>query len=320
MSDTDFNEKLEREAKLFDRVAQGREAAVRLTEAREAGADTERREELMHHVRQGNEAAAVLLEKYKRLMMKSVHRTRQRLGPSAPLDELESVGYMALERAIRNYDPSHGVAFYRFAKEPIFWDIWHEAIRFKQHVYLPKAARRRIGQLLKMRDELAAELEREPTYEELAREAQFDPAQVQAILEAQEKIDLEGGAGFSPDRQDATLRDWEKELSRRHARITFDGFFSALSKGVKPGSAEARVVTWRNKQFITFVQGGEAVERPPARERRALLRASVTLGDTPVRSALKISRRRITGEASTHDSAVRLRHSWLRWLASSPCE
>jgi RNA polymerase sigma factor for flagellar operon FliA len=107
-----------------------------------------------------------------------VHRTARRvsikIGRDDVVDDLASVGLVALFEAHQKYDPTQGVPFASYAYRRIQGAMLDEARRLDA---LPRRLRARSVLLEKRRQELTSRLGRDPSREELARAMDW-PAEV----------------------------------------------------------------------------------------------------------------------------------------------
>ncbi len=101
--------------------------------------------------------------------LRLVHHVARQLVRSrhseADLDDLVSAGTIGLINAIDNFDPSRGLRFSTFAAPRIRGAILDD-LRKRDHV--PRSVRRKQRELARARETLAAELDRDPTEEEIA--------------------------------------------------------------------------------------------------------------------------------------------------------
>ena len=103
------------------------------------------------------------------------------LPPSLSGDDLISVGYLALLRAIGSFDPDRGVEFATFAVPRIRGAMYDE---LRAHDTVPRSVRRRANAIERAHGELIHEGTPTPTSEQLAERAGLKPRQVERALAA----------------------------------------------------------------------------------------------------------------------------------------
>lgn len=93
---------------------------------------------------------------------------RKYLNKGVDYDDLYQVGAMALIAAVERFDPSKGYDFSSFATPTIIGEI-KKYFRDKEwSLKVPRRLKELAGKMQKVREEMAAELHRDPTVEELA--------------------------------------------------------------------------------------------------------------------------------------------------------
>ncbi len=112
---------------------------------------------------------------------------KQYMGRGLPLSELIQEGNMGLMKAVDRFQYRRGFKFSNYAT----WWIRHEILRGIAHhartIRIPVYILEKKNLLLRMNKALANGLGREPTHEELAREAGIDPEQVRVVLESSKR-------------------------------------------------------------------------------------------------------------------------------------
>ncbi len=161
-----------------------------------------------------------------------VHSCANRFrGRGVEYDDLFQAGCLGLVKAANGFDPSRGFAFSTYAVPAILGEI-KRIFRDGGAVKVGRAAKEKARQLLKIRDELASQLDREPTIEEIAKVAEMDVAEASLLIcaslptqsltigedgESQADIPVDSPEEAITDRialREAMekLDDWEREL------------------------------------------------------------------------------------------------------------
>ncbi|RMH01165.1 MAG: sigma-70 family RNA polymerase sigma factor [Planctomycetota bacterium] len=124
-------------------------------------------ERLWAECRRGDSIAArnALIEYYRPFAASVVRRERARLPRTVELGDLEGAGDVGLIQAIQNYDPDRGVPFEAFCEHRVRGAILDELRRLD---WLPRPLRQSLNRRRAAVDELRAELDRDPTDEEIA--------------------------------------------------------------------------------------------------------------------------------------------------------
>ena len=111
-----------------------------------------------------------------------VHSCANRFrGRGVEYDDLFQAGCLGLVKAANGFDPSRGFAFSTYAVPAILGEI-KRIFRDGGAVKVGRAAKEKARQLLKIRDELASQLDREPTIEEIAKIAEMDVAEASLLI------------------------------------------------------------------------------------------------------------------------------------------
>ncbi len=161
-----------------------------------------------------------------------VHSCANRFrGRGVEYDDLFQAGCLGLVKAANGFDPSRGFAFSTYAVPAILGEI-KRIFRDGGAVKVGRAAKEKARQLLKIRDELASQLDREPTIDEIAKIAEMDVAEASLLIcaslptqsltigedgESQADIPVDSPEEAITDRialREAMekLDDWEREL------------------------------------------------------------------------------------------------------------
>ena len=90
------------------------------------------------------------------------------LNKGVDYDDLYQVGAMALISAVERFDPSKGYDFSSFATPTIIGEIKKHFRDKEWSLKVPRRLKELSGKMQKVREEIAAELHREPTVDELA--------------------------------------------------------------------------------------------------------------------------------------------------------
>ena len=93
---------------------------------------------------------------------------RKYLNKGVDYDDLYQVGAMALIAAVERFDPSKGYDFSSFATPTIIGEIKKHFRDKEWSLKVPRRMKELSGKIQKVREEMASELHREPTVDELA--------------------------------------------------------------------------------------------------------------------------------------------------------
>ena len=105
-------------------------------------------------------------------------------GRGLPLEDLIAEGNMGLVRAATRYDEKVGVKFTTYAVWWIRQGILSALAEKARMVRLPVNKIKHLSKLERIASGLKQGLGREPTVDEIAKEAEMQPAQVQTLLDA----------------------------------------------------------------------------------------------------------------------------------------
>ncbi|HEY5989753.1 MAG TPA: SigB/SigF/SigG family RNA polymerase sigma factor [Streptosporangiaceae bacterium] len=111
-------------------------------------------------------ACEILVGRYESLVRSCVHRYRD--TPEL-VEDLMQVGYVGLLKAINNFDPAIGGSLAAYAQPCISGEIKRHFRDKRWQVHVKRSAQELLLQVRKARGELAQELGRSPSDEELAR-------------------------------------------------------------------------------------------------------------------------------------------------------
>ncbi|MBQ8562650.1 MAG: RNA polymerase sporulation sigma factor SigG [Firmicutes bacterium] len=105
-------------------------------------------------------------------------------------DDLFQVGYIGLIKALDNFDMSHGVKFSTYAVPMIIGEV-RRYLRDNNAIRVSRSLRDLAYKALQARENLARQLQREPTMAEIAKEMDVEQEEVVLALESiQEPISL----------------------------------------------------------------------------------------------------------------------------------
>lgn len=167
-------------------------------------------------------------------------------GRGLPLPDLIQEGNLGLMKAVDRFDPGRGVRLSTYATWWIRQSIARAAGDRGRTIRLPINQGQRWGRLRRVSERLAQELGREPTYDELARESDLTPEQVETtMLAAREPVQLDELIGDEENRPRADLvADKESELPEEAAaRQLLVESISFLLGALPP--REARIIQLR---------------------------------------------------------------------------
>src|SRR6266704_1306140 len=111
-------------------------------------------------------ACELLVSRHRNLVRSCVQRYRR--SPE-PVEDLMQVGYVGLLKAINNFDPAIGGSLAAYAQPCISGEIKRHFRDKRWQVHVKRSAQELLLQVRKARGELAQELGRSPSDDELAR-------------------------------------------------------------------------------------------------------------------------------------------------------
>jgi RNA polymerase sigma-B factor len=109
---------------------------------------------------------------------------RRYSGVSEPYEDLLQVASLGLLNAVDRYDPSREIPFAAFAKPTILGELKRYFRDKVWSVRVPRSVHDRLAKVEKATEELALDLRRPPSVEELAEEVGIGAAEVLEVLEA----------------------------------------------------------------------------------------------------------------------------------------
>jgi RNA polymerase primary sigma factor len=134
---------------------------------------------LCRRVQQGDLAAMDKLVRANLRFVVSCSKKYEHMG--LPISDLVSEGNMGLMTAAERFDESRGFKFISYAVWWIRQAMMMALSKHKRMIYLPQSMVRTTTEIRAWGDKLMQDLEREPTFEEIAREMDLDP-NAQAFL------------------------------------------------------------------------------------------------------------------------------------------
>lgn len=161
------------EQELANDVLAGREAVHRLET--DASLDAAERQCLHKIVARGRDARARLINANLRLVV-SIARRYQ--GHGLSLLDLVQEGSLGLMRAVDKFDPKRGLKFSTYATYWVRQSVGRAIADHSRTVRLPVHLGERVQRLTRARQRLTQSLDRDPTYEEVARETGLTTEQI----------------------------------------------------------------------------------------------------------------------------------------------
>ncbi len=200
--------KAEQEVELAKAVERGFGARAELAEESISAA---KRSELAEAVRRGQEAFDCLIKSNTRLVV-SVAKKYQRRG--LPLADLIQAGNVGLMRAAKKFDYKRGFKFSTYATWWIRQAVTRAVADQGRTIRLPVHTSDKLSKLLRIRQQLTQQLDREPTYEEIASAAELPTRKIKEIFrQSTRPLSLERPVGFEGDSVLGDLIEDQQSLS-----------------------------------------------------------------------------------------------------------
>lgn len=122
-------------------------------------------------------------------------------------DDLVQVGRIAILKAHRTFDPSRGVKFNTYVRSVIEGEMLHELRDFSATIREPGYVQELRARCYQAARKLSAQLQREPTVDEIAAHVDASPARIQRVLSSEQARKLLSADEFSVDNWEAALHD-----------------------------------------------------------------------------------------------------------------
>lgn len=202
----------------------------------------EEEKELRERIKKGDkEALKRLIEGNLRFV---VNYAKRFLGYGLSYEDLINEGNLGLIEAAARYDPDKNVKFLSYAIWWIRQAILHALSQNSRAVLIPKRMQDKVSKVLKTKQRLEQELQREVSVEEIADELEMDPQEVAELLAvAQEDISL---SQYDEDEESTSLQEQLgeedttiKEFLQRSLRRKIEEVLKTLS------DKEAQVIRLR---------------------------------------------------------------------------
>ena len=210
----------------------------------------EEKDALFARIKQGDEEAREIYIKGNLRLVLSV--IRRFSGNHENVDDLFQIGCIGLIKSIDNFDPTMGVKFSTYAVPMIVGEI-RRYLRDNNSIRVSRSLRDTAYKAIHAREILSRKSFKEPTLDEIAKEAGVSISTVSRIIngnspnaaskEMQDKIwRIARAGGYVPNTSAQALRQ-KSETSARHQSIACiyarsqdaqnDAFFSALTRSIE---------------------------------------------------------------------------------------
>lgn len=171
-------------------------------EARQVKRSFEDKLWLRYHKHSCDDARNELWVHYQSLVKYIAERLKSKLPECIDVNDLISAGHIGLQDAIAKFDPAVGVRFETYCV-PRIRGAMLDSIRASD--WVPRLIRNKNHQFERLVRELAAQLGREPSEEEIASRLNIDIPRLDELrkeLDVKAQISLEGGASENSDDRD----------------------------------------------------------------------------------------------------------------------
>lgn len=157
---------------------------------------------MRYHKSESEDARNDLWVHYQSLVKYIAERLKAKLPECIDVNDLISAGHLGLQDAIAKFDPKVGVRFETYCV-PRIRGAMLDSIRASD--WVPRLIRNKNHQYERLIRELAAQLGREPSEDEIAKRLNIDLPKLDELrkeLDVKAQISLEGGASDNADERD----------------------------------------------------------------------------------------------------------------------